>query len=163
MIGISKDFCFRIKEERRSRAISQSELATSVGCKQSAISMFEQGDPTKLSDEVVQKLAEKFSLKIDDFKSSQPEMAVVGTQTSIVKQDFTPKKGFCPNPKCPSNEKYEVEGHVYYYPDRAKADPVGGRFCALCGEVLEKVCPNCSNPVHDGGVCSFCATPYIAV
>jgi transcriptional regulator with XRE-family HTH domain len=160
MLGISKEFCLRVKEERRSRAISQSELAAAVGCKQSAISMFEQGDPTKLSDEAVQKLAEKFSLKLVDFKSSSA--AEVQSFSAITKPIYTSSRGFCPNPKCPSNEQYEVEGHIYYYPNRMKADPVGGRFCAYCGEVLEKVCPNCQKPLHDGGICSFCATPYIA-
>ena len=74
-----------------------------------------------------------------------------------------PVAGFCPNPNCPTNHAYLVDGLEYRRPDRAAADPVGGRFCAMCGEVLEKKCPGCGAPVHDGAVCSFCGNPYVAV
>jgi hypothetical protein len=39
---------------------------------------------------------------------------------------------------------------------------VGGKFCAVCGEVLEKRCPNCNAPIHEGAVCSFCGSPYVS-
>jgi DNA-binding XRE family transcriptional regulator len=160
MIGINKEFCFKVKECRRESAISQSELAKKINCQQSAISMFEKGDPTKLNDEAVGKLAEMFSLKLEDFgplKAELPKISAVKTPL------YTNHKGFCPNQGCPTNSAYEVDGKIYYLPDREKADPVGGKFCAFCGEVLEKFCPVCGTPVHDGGFCSVCATPYVAV
>ena len=38
-----------------------------------------------------------------------------------------------------------------------------GIYCAHCGEVLEKRCPNCGSLVHDGAVCSICGESYIAI
>jgi len=115
--------------------------------------MFEQGDGTKLNDVVVEKLAKKFGidLKAPVEKAASAELRLVTTTAT----------GFCPNPHCPSNRSYEVDGRTFYRPDRTSADPVGGRFCALCGEILEKRCPNCGAPVHEGAVCSHCGEPYV--
>ena len=41
------------------------------------------------------------------------------------------------------------------------ADPVGGKYCAMCGELLERACPNCGAPVHAGAICSLCGQPYV--
>ncbi len=153
MTNLDREFCFRLRDARRTAKLSQSELANEVGCKQSALSMFEQGEPTKLNEEVVEKLAKKFGLSLHEEKTASTRAPVVDPSV----------KGFCPNPHCPSNTAYQVEGRTLYLPDREKADPVGGRFCALCGEVLEKKCPNCGSPVHAGAVCSHCGEPYLAV
>lgn len=153
MKGINSEFCARVRQLRRDNGISQSELASAIGCKQSAISMFEKGDPTKLSDDAVERLAERFSLKIENYRSEKPALPA--------RQAPMPSRGFCPNSACPTNKAYEVEGHVLYLPDRLRADPAGGKFCAFCGEVLERRCTNCGAPVHDGAICSFCASPYI--
>lgn len=117
--------------------------------------MFEQGDGTKLNDEVIRKLAEKFGVSLT---AAAPVSELTGT--CIVGSAV---RGFCPNPKCPSNRSYEVDARTLMNPDRSAADPVGGRFCAVCGEILEKRCPNCGAPVHDGAICSFCGEPYIAI
>lgn len=155
MRGISRDFCQKVKLARRDRGISQSLLASEVGCKQSAISMFEQGDPTKLSDDVVEKLAEKFGIaieKVDEKTSIPPNISI---------EQHIPGSGFCPNRSCPSNSVYEVDGQRFYLPDRKKADPVGGKFCAFCGEILEKRCTNCGSLIHEGAICSICGEPYV--
>lgn len=154
MINLSPGICQRLKEARRTAKLSQSVVAAEVGCKQSALSMFEQGDGTKLNEAVIKKLAEKFGVSLTEEKTEfVPVPAPIASGES----------GFCPNPHCPSNKSYEVDGRTFLLPDRAAADPVHGRYCALCGEVLEKRCPNCGRPVHDGAVCSFCGEPYIAV
>ena len=119
--------------------------------------MFEQGQPTKLNEDVVLKLAKKFNVSLEaDAKVEAPVSPVPlsAAEASV--------KGFCPNPHCPTNHAYEVEDKAYFHPDRAAADPVGGRFCAFCGEVLVHRCPNCNSPVHEGAICSFCGEPYIA-
>ena len=147
----------KIKEARRLAKLSQSDVAAEVGCKQSALSMFEQGDGTKLNDEVVAKLAKKFGIELHPVeKKEEPVRAAVRFSAA-------PLIGFCPNPHCPTNVSYEVEGRLLLKPNRSLADPVGGKFCAVCGEVLEKHCPNCGAPVHEGGFCSFCGDPYVAV
>ena len=157
MKNLSPDFCFKAKEARRAAKISQGELAAELGCNQSAISMFEQGDGTKLNDEVIGRLAKKFGLEIRPDASQSSSLPTRAAAANV------PHSGLCPNPGCPSNHFYEVEGKRFSRPDRSAADPVGGRFCAVCGEVLERRCPNCGAPVHDGAVCSFCGEPYVAV
>ena len=158
MTHLSPEICKKLKEARRTAKLSQSVVAAEVGCKQSALSMFEQGDGTKLNDAVIRKLAEKFGVSLEAERAE----ASVGklTGTCLV---ASASRGFCPNPKCPSNRSYEVDARALMRPDRSAADPAGGKFCAVCGEILEKRCPNCGAPVHDGAICSFCGEPYIAV
>ena len=158
MTKLRPEICLKIKEARRQAKLSQSDVAAEVGCKQSALSMFEQGDGTKLNDEVVERLAKKFGVDLKESPKEGPSVTpVVREQTS------KPAAGFCPNPHCPSNVSYEIGGRLLLKPNRMAADPVGGKFCALCGEVLEKRCPNCGAPVHEGGICSFCGDPYVPV
>ena len=145
---------------RREAGLTQSELAAEVGCKQSALSMFEQGDGTKLNDEVIEKLAKKFNLSYAQKESSGGKSANVLLPTANSQHSL---RGFCPNPRCPSNHEYFVEETRLFRPDRDAADPVGGRYCAMCGELLERKCPNCGASVHAGAFCSLCGRPYIAI
>ena len=156
MTNLSPDICFKLKEARRAAKLSQSEVAAEVGCKQSALSMFEQGDGTKLNDAAIKKLAEKFNISLT--KDSEKQSVL----ETVVQPLASGARGFCPNPHCPSNKAYEVSGRTLFLPDRSLADPVHGKFCALCGEILEKRCPNCGAPLHEGAICSICGEPYIA-
>lgn len=159
MINLSREFCQKIKEARRLAKLGQVEVASEVGCRQSALSAFENGDGTKLNDEVIERLSKKFNIEIE----------TVDSETPVVTAKILPQmegsegevKGFCPNPHCPSNHGYTVDGRLFLRPDRLAADPVGGRFCAVCGEVLVKRCPHCGAPVHDGAVCSLCGDAYV--
>ena len=160
MISLDPEICKKIKVARRMAKLSQSVVAAEVGCLQSALSMFEQGDGTKLNDDVVKRLAEKFHIDLTE-KSEEKKVVVQSVVHSPVVLNNV--RGFCPNPQCPSNHAYEVDGRTLILPDRSKADPVGGKFCAFCGEVLEKRCPNCGAPVHDGAICSLCGDPYVAI
>ena len=153
---LSREFCLKIRDARREQGISQSELSKEVGCKQSALSMFECGDGTKLNDEVIGKLAEKFGIELPTQSQGATSAAVPAFSTSS-----TTERGFCPNPHCPSNHPYEIDGRPFAKPRRDECDPVFGKFCALCGEILEKRCPNCGARLHEGAVCSFCGQPYI--
>ena len=168
MTNLSPEFCRKIKAARRLAKLGQVELATEVGCKQSALSAFENGDGTKLNDEVINKLSKKFGIALETLDS-----AVTKTDSAVVnwtiEQSNNPSnrtirlQGFCPNPHCPSNHGYEVDGRLFLRPNRDEADPVGGKFCALCGEVLVKRCPNCGSPVHAGAVCSVCGDAYVSL
>ncbi len=158
MKNLSIEFCRGVRSARREAGLTQGQLAAEVGCKQSALSMFEQGDGTKLNDEVIDKLAKKFNLSY----------AEKGTSSSVNYQLPTANyqllsRGFCPNPHCPTNHEYFVEEMRLFRPDREAADPVGGKYCAMCGELLEKKCPNCGAPVHSGAICSLCGQPYVVV
>lgn len=160
MTNLSPEICLKLKEARRAAKLSQSVVAAEVGCKQSALSMFEQGDGTKLNDDVIAKLAKKFNVELDAKKGG------VAFSTSVaarVSQRYEAHTAFCPNPNCPTNHRYTVDGIDRLLPDLKMADPVGGKFCALCGEVLERRCPNCGAPVHEGAICSLCGDPYLAI
>ena len=156
MKALSPEICFQLRDARRQAGLSQQVLAAEVGCKQSALSMFEQGRPTKLSTEAVEKLAQRLGISLTAASPASGSPA----QASAA-PNYAPGSGFCPNPQCPSNRAYQVAGRALYSPDRSAADPVGGRFCAVCGEVLERLCPNCGAWVHAGAVCSHCGQPYI--
>ena len=162
MTKLNPEICLKIKEARRKAKLSQSVVAAEVGCKQSALSMFEQGDGTKLNDEVVSKLAEKFGISLTEKKTPVSEQPV-SVPLVLAPTASVSVHGFCPNAHCPSNKLYEVDGRTFALPNRLTADPVGGKFCALCGEVLEKRCPNCGAPVHDGAICSLCGDAYVAI
>lgn len=167
MTNLDPEICREIKLARKAAKISQSELSKEVGCLQSALSMFEQGDGTKLNDEVVKRLAVKFGIDLEKKKSApareRPGVSAAAVRFASVSPAGSPDRGFCPNPSCPSNGAYQVDGRTFLKPDRTAADPVGGRFCAVCGEVLEKRCPNCGAPVHDGAVCSLCGDAYVVI
>ena len=158
MIDLSPEICRQIKMARREAGLSQSILAKEVGCLQSALSMFEQGDGTKLNDEVIAKLCKKFGIELSKAGESAAPCVAVPTQVPRAANVHA----FCPNPTCPSNIPYVVDGRSLLRPDFEQADPVGGKFCAVCGEILERACQNCGAPVHKGGICSFCGQPYIA-
>ena len=119
--------------------------------------MFEQGDGTKLNDEVIEKLAKKFNLSFEPSPAQPPTPQPLNLSTP---QPF--QHGFCPNPRCPTNKEYFVEEMRLFLPAREAADPVGGKHCAMCGELLERKCPSCGAPVHTGAICSFCGQPYVA-
>jgi len=157
--NLSSEFCVQLRAARREAGLTQSALAHEVGCKQSALSMFEQGDGTKLNDEVINKLANKFGLKVVTVDETAAK-GLAALPSTIY--PLPSSSGFCPNPHCPSNHRYQVEERVFYRPDRQAADPIGGKYCAVCGELLERNCPNCGAPVHDGAICSACGDPYIA-
>lgn len=164
MKNLSPEICLKLKMARREAGLSQSEVAAEVGCKQNALSMFEQGQPTKLNDEVVEKLAKKFGVELSTSKDESATSSVVQQDASFSAASLQlPSKGFCPNPSCPSNKGFVVDGRRLFLPDRDQADPVGAKYCAMCGEILEKRCPNCGAPVHPGAICSLCGQPYIVV
>ena len=170
MKNLNTEICLKLKDARRKAGLSQSEVAAEVGCKQNALSMFEQGQPTKLNDEVVEKLAKKFGveLKEADVDAHGGASATGGNyllHSTLNTQHSTlgPLRGFCPNPGCPSNHAFVVDGRTLYLPNREEADPVCGKFCAYCGEILEKRCPNCGASVHAGAICTHCGQPYLAV
>ena len=159
MTNLDPEICRKAREARKQAGLSQSVVAREIGCKQSAFSMFEQGDGTKLNREAIENLCRKFSIPLPE-QSGNNASAGSGLAAQIF--NVSRERGFCPNPNCPSHQVYEVEGKRFFKPNRNEQDPVGGKFCAVCGEVLEKRCPNCNAPIHEGAVCSFCGAPYVS-
>ncbi len=154
MISLSKDICLKFKEARQAKGLNQSALAQQVGCKQSAISMFESGMVTKLSEETVRRIAEFLGVSLEEeSKASSNAVSDIPFQVAV--------HGYCPNCECPSNIPYVVNGRLYYKADRKTASPAGGKRCTQCGEILETCCPSCGAPLNDGACCAACGNAYV--
>ena len=130
MQNVSKTICLAFKDARRALGLSQSVLADEIGCHQEAISMFERGNATKLSEEYVSKIAKRLGI---DIQKLQDEEESVGKPAAV-----SVSVGYCPECECPSNSSYTVGGRSFYRITLQK-----GIYCAHCGEVLEKRCPSC--------------------
>ena len=157
MTNLSKDICLRFKEARQAKGYNQSTLARLVECKQSAISMFEAGMTTKLSDETVKKIADILDVsleeKVEVSQAAPPSQAQLSSAAVI--------HGYCPSCECPSNVPYIVGGHLFYRPMRHVSSPAGGPHCTQCGELLETRCPTCGAPLNDGACCASCGNAYV--
>ena len=108
MSKVSKELCLRFAEARRAKGLRQTELAAQVGCTQSALSMFEGGQPTKLSEETVKKLSEFLGVPLQE--ENPLARAVFQSEPSATQVAV---HGFCPNCQCPSNVPYVVEGRLF--------------------------------------------------
>ena len=150
MQNLSKEICLKLKAARRELGLTQSELAAEVGCKQAALSMFESGLPTKLSDETVRKLAARLNVDLNE------RPAATAAEDGFQILPMSQKKGFCPDSECPSNFPYLVGGRLVFRPHLA-----AGKHCAHCGELLESRCPSCGAPLNEGAFCSACGANYV--
>ena len=121
MQNISKIICQRFKEARRSLGLSQSELALELGCHQAALSMFENGNSTKLSEEYVIALAQKLHLDLEELRREEQEKVEV--QVEPLRHSIA--LGFCPEPECPSCSAYAVGGRTFF-----RVTLQRGRYCA---------------------------------
>ena len=157
MSNVSKELCIRLAEARRAKGFRQTELAAQIGCTQSALSMFEGGQPTKLSDETVKKLSELLGVSLVE----QEKVAEASREAQVASVEIPVVHGFCPNCQCPSNVPYVVSGRLFFRPSRNIASPTGGKRCTLCGEVLEMRCPVCGAPLNDGACCAVCGSNYV--
>ena len=162
MTNLSSEICLKFKEARKAKGLNQSALAKAIGCQQSAISMFEGGMATKLSDETVLKMADFLGIKLEDEVKATEESfeGQIGAGVAM-NRTMVIQRGFCPNCHCPSNVPYVVEGRLLYRPSRAIASPTGGTRCTQCGEILEMRCPVCGAPLNDGACCSVCGNTYV--
>ena len=133
--------------------MSQSALARQVGCKQSALSLFEGGRMTALNAQVIGKLCSTFGLL-------PPGTAEVNGNSALAVAEAGTRT-FCPNPECPSNVAYSVGERVVFAP-RGHLAGAGEKHCAWCGEVLERACGACGAPVNAGAFCSACGEAYVA-
>ena len=155
MANLDLEICLRFKEARKEKGLSQSLLASQVGCKQSALSAFENGDSTKLGDAIVKKLADTLGVSLESAPKKEDDSPV-----QIAVPGMT-VRGFCPDANCPSNVPYVVGDRLYFRTLRDKASPNGGPRCACCGEVLETRCPACGAPLNEGACCGVCGSKYV--
>jgi len=141
----------KLRDARRSRGLTQAALAQLVGCQQSAVSMMESGRMSALAQETIIKIAS--------------ELNVVLTSTSAPSTLSVPAPlrgvAFCPDPGCPSNVPFVVNGILVFWPYPQPAHAAGGH-CMHCGEVLSHVCEKCGLPAAPGACCRHCGAAYIA-
>jgi len=160
VLNLSPDIGLKFKEARKAKGLNQSALAHAMGCMQSAISMFEGGMTTKLSDETVQKMASFLGVSLE----TQPEKVEVDESVPVLALNSVASvivRGYCPNGHCYSNVPYAIDGRLFYRPSRAVATPTGGKYCAVCGELLEMRCPVCGAPLNEGACCAVCGSAYV--
>jgi len=150
MQNLSRIVCEKFREARRAHGLTQTALATEVGCQQAALSMFEKGNGTKLSAEYVEKIAKRMGIDLAALQEQVAQEELKAVTTPLV------TLGFCPEPECPSNAAYAVAGRTFY-----KVTLQKGRYCAFCGEVLETRCPSCGGVLNEGACCSQCGKAYV--
>ncbi|MDD4019808.1 MAG: helix-turn-helix domain-containing protein [Kiritimatiellae bacterium] len=145
MAHLSITFCRQLARARREKGMTQSALAQAVACKQSAISMLESGQPEKLSQETVGKIAALLGVPLEPVPAGGAE-APAGSA------------GYCPNAACFSNIPYAVADALLFWP---RPPAAAGRHCAYCGELLERQCPHCGAAVAGGACCPACGGALI--
>ena len=145
-----------LKRGRLAAGLTQSELAEKVGCKQSALSMLERGRLTAVSKETLAKIAEETGVELP---AGAVPAAAAGS--AAVSAALPAGFAFCPNCDCLSNLPYFVGPELLLLPLGSAGD---GAHCAVCGEILARVCPACGAPVRrGGGCCTACGAPLVAV
>jgi transcriptional regulator with XRE-family HTH domain len=141
-----------LRAARRAKGITQTALASGVGCKQSAVSMFEAGRGDALSAETVARIAEHLGV----------DLAVVkgGTGGKMAARRVSK---YCPVDECPSNVPYVVRGQLCFKPSLVEGRAGQADHCGLCGEILEERCPNeqCGAAISEGSFCAVCGTAYV--
>ena len=124
--------------------------------------MFESGDGTKLSEDVIKKLAARVGVSLDPPPAAEKPVSAALPSVESALVDFARPFGFCPSMQCLSNVPYVVEGRLYLRPANRMAAPVPGALrCAVCGEVLELRCPSCGAALNEGACCAVCGQSYV--
>ncbi|MBQ9694016.1 MAG: helix-turn-helix domain-containing protein [Kiritimatiellae bacterium] len=145
----------QIKTARLQRHLSQSALARQVGCKQSALSMFEGGRSTALSAQVIGKICDTLGLL-------PPTAAELSAEDETLRNRLQHgERVFCPNPQCPCNLPMTLGNRVILVP-KAHHATTGEIHCGWCGEVLERRCPECGAAINPGAFCAQCGSAYLA-
>lgn len=144
-----------LRQARRAKGLTQSELAARVKCKQSAISMFEAGRTSVLSTETVSQIAKALDIDIKSVPAA-PEAENGAARRLTLK--------FCPVDECPSNVPYVVHGSIHLLPRMVNAPQEEKTRCRYCGEILESHCPNaeCAARVESGAFCPWCGAEYVS-
>lgn len=140
------------RDARRAKCLTGAQLAKMAGCTQSAISQFEGGKRTALRHETVEKICGILGIEMPAELGEGAAQA--GEPVATHCGGAALREPFCPNPGCPSNVPFVVDGAVAFMPVR-QPDP-GAVFCPWCGEVLQRECPQCGAPTTQAAFCPQC-------
>jgi len=143
-----------IRDARCAKGITQSRLAELVGCRQSAVSMFESGRADSLSRKTLTLIAGQLGLDIKSL--SDVDVRPAAARSLLLK--------YCPVDECPSNVPFAVRNRIQFVPSMVEAPASELTRCSLCGDVLEALCPNvdCRAELNEGAYCLECGQPYVA-
>jgi transcriptional regulator with XRE-family HTH domain len=144
----------QIKAARKAQHLTQAALAEKIGCGQSSISYFENGNTGVLSGELIELLGATLgvervfddSTQLDDFTHEKP-----GTLA------------FCPEPDCPRAwHEVVVKKHVIYPAFFEVTAGSNLTHCPDCGSELETGCLKCLTPLVDNsGFCTGCKAALV--
>ncbi|MEI6809160.1 MAG: helix-turn-helix transcriptional regulator [bacterium] len=142
-----------VRDARCAKSMTQSQLAEAVGCKQSAVSMFESGRIDVLSQKTLTAIAEQLGLDVKSL--SGMDVRPLTARSLVLK--------CCTIDSCPSNIPFTVQGRVRYAPAMVEASAAEQTRCAMCGDVMEDHCPNtdCQAELVEGAFCQRCGTAYV--
>ena len=87
-----------LRQARRKKKWTQSELAEQAGCTQSAICMMELGHPDALARDKICLIAEKLGVNLEAVARREP---LIAAKVGMVLK-------YCPDCRCPSNIPYAV-------------------------------------------------------
>ena len=137
--------------------LTQQEVAAQIGCKQSAISGFENGKSGALSNEKIEKFAEIVGVPLP----SAAENAVAAGEQGAVERILA----FCPCADCPKGLPAAINGRKVVRPAMVYID--GGlnpSFCKACGSELASGCRECLTELTPGAAfCTGCGLALVRV
>lgn len=135
-----------VRQARLAKHLTQAQLAQRVGCTQSAISHFENGDFSALSQETLQKIQTVIS----------PDREAVASSDVLA---------FCPNPDCSVALTLVNQGSLAIRPAMYRiTSKTVAVHCKICGSLLEYGCRSCLTPLVDGALfCVGCGTALVEV
>ena len=140
-----------MREARRKKGYTQKEVARRIGCTQSAISMFESGQPDALAQEKVLELASLLGLSSDAVLS---DLAAAKSTYKVYR--------YCNNPRCHSAIPFRAGERVRFRPRMILSDSKALSFCPWCGESMSSACGSCNAPAAPGAFCTTCGEAYVA-
>src|SRR5690554_2454722 len=108
----------RLRDARRAKSLTQSQLAAQVGCQQSALSMLESGKMDALASSTISKIAEILEISLESEDGSERKQTVAGGLR------------ICANNHCPSNVPYQVGDEILFWP---RPQSGGANHCVFCG------------------------------
>jgi len=136
---------------RLAQHVSQAQLAEVVKCSQGAISRFETGQRSALSEENVRALCGHLKIRFEEFPLSAP------SQKSC-------RVVFCATPTCLHNLPFLLGGRLVVQPHTRSHDGEEPVFCPGCGACMCDCCPNphCQSPPCEGAAfCAACGSPLV--
>ena len=137
-----------IRQARRKRGLTQAALARKIESTQPQISAFESGRTDVLAKDKILKLASFLEVDLETVATPAPSSL-----------------RYCPNSACATNDPYVMGADIVIKPTFLPAESSRQMWCRVCGEVLERCCPDpaCNAPITRGMFCGECGQRYVVL